>query len=221
MAVRLHKVLGYALTNIVENDPRLKRSPRDIFEEIDADGKSCTARFWAELKKHKRWETHFWTPAQRKEFDLLRMMDSGDDSNRIVVFVPASKVVTWRRFGDDIDYYEAKAVAQAVGEDWCEARLRPLSIPLHHYDQYVDTRYPEDGERTLRITELTTLLGGRTAVSKSKASLEVLGYTERDYMSFVRPMIPLCVRTFCRVFDLFKDPEAVWELQPAVNVYWS
>ncbi len=221
MAVRLHKVLGYALTDIVENDPRLKRSPRDIFEEIDADDKSCTARFWAELKKHKFWETHLWTPAERKEFDLLKMMDLGDDSNRIVVFVPASKIQTWRRFGDDIDYYEAKARALEQGVDWIEERIRTLTTPLYHYDQYVDKRYPEDQGRIVRVTELTTLLGGRSAVSKSKASLEALGYTEGDFRNFVCPMIPLCVRTFCRVFDLFKEPEMVWELEPAIHTYWS
>ncbi len=220
MVVRLYKVLGYALTDIVENDPRLKRSPHDIFEEIDEDGESCATRFWAELDSQKGfWEN--WTEERRKEFDLLKMMDWGDESDQIVVFVPASKIETWRRSNDDIDYYEDKARAEGLGEDWCEARVRTLSIPLYHYDRYVDKRYPREMERTLRITDLTNLLGGLAAVSKSKASLEALGYTEADYKRFVRPLIPLCVRTFCRVFDLFKDPEMVWELQPAVNVYWS
>ena len=151
------------------------------------------------------------------------MLDTGSESGDIVTFIPAGKAKRWTRYDDDIDYFEARADAGPKAEIyWPQNSLKKIHGPIYHYDKYVDRRCPDFlGEKTVKITELINLIGGYVAVSKSEVSLEALGYTKQEFLRYVRPYIPLSIRIFCEVFDIFHDPEMVWELEPAVHTYWG
>lgn len=227
--IRLYKVLGYALTDITEGDERLSRPINELFAYLDENEEESKKLFWDGMNRERErrviYETQFWTDEQRDSLDLLRMMNTGDESNSVVVFIPASKVKEWRRSDDDIDYYELKA-EHGAGEGIldmasCPVGLKTFSAPIYHYSSYVDRRDPDNFETAGKLSELIRLLGGMDAVKNSKVSLEALHYTKEEFTQYVRPQVPLCVRNFCEVFNVFRDPEMVWDLKPAVNVYWG
>jgi len=129
MGIRIHKVLGYALTDVAEDDPRLAVGRRD-FDGDGPDGRpgrlsALTVNDlveWAEADLDKDG------PDRRARLSLLMMRSicrpdtwKGRGAARladhvhwgwrettpgVLLFVPPPLAGSWARTNDDIDYYE-------------------------------------------------------------------------------------------------------------------
>ena len=143
----------------------------------------------------------------------------------VLAIVPYTERASWCRYDDMIDYMEegkgAKGRRVCVYGDglypwignYCDIRTgeRKDTDIACTYRRYMNTKPSRRSGYTLQQL--------RTHASRLAAAM---GFKSLDECStYLRPVVPTCVRLLCEFCEIFKDPMMIRQLQPLLYVYWS
>lgn len=243
MGVRIHKVIGYGLTDVVPSkekgvyrpdDPRL--NPHSIlFDQEGEWSKGAYVDFlnkkaeaddgWGEYKLQAHTasdELKHWTPDQsfvyQGEYGL---------PNVLLVTVPVMHSA-WFRYADAIDYEES--LMRPAGEPvnyW-----KPIKNGIYPYARfYMDSRTGNtlmgiEPERF--VYTLETLK--RKLSEEARAKFLFLRDEMAHKMGFVdaeeaerlmAPIVPDEIKNLCEFGKLFTEPKYMSQLRPILYVFWS
>jgi hypothetical protein len=231
MGIRVHKILGYGLTDVLCGDfkiidPRFTdRLQNDDFSELtfgsfieflegkkELDGPDSEAAWtyitvqslFRDCKKPK-WDTYdsfFHDP----EYGL----------KNVFVVVPAEESSRWYRHDDMIDYIEESSM---------ESRVKLIDRSLYPYESYMDARTGErvrNGSQIISTMRYLEQLEGLEGVEQSMSYAKEHGFScKEDLFKILVPYVPHSVRYLCEWAGIFKDPKTALELRPMVYVYWA
>jgi hypothetical protein len=236
MGIRVHKVIGYGLTDLKCKkykvvDPRI--DPTGYLGDYENQEAFSRKGYLAFLKaklltasedeKHEiEWELAWfkggglaphlkdWTPYEtvkhQAEYGLPK----------VLVVCPPEMVKSWQHYDDTIDFYEETINHKQHN------RFQMLPNGAYPYEgSYMDAR---TGERVKDGIELRRIMTGMIKLSaeiKDKFSRQ-FGFDDfKTAKKFLVPTVPNSVRYVCEYLKLFKDPATVNSLRPMIYVYWS
>lgn len=230
MGTRIHKMMGYGLTDLVEGDPRLNwDSP--LFR-YDLDGREHVERYldWAaergefdvarSLLKDK-------DARQAREFDVQRCFAWGTkDYGLGNVFCARPLAWTdWYRSDDAIDWQEQTMSPGGQRDD-----VKVSRHGIYPHISYMDLR---DGER-IKNSDVHAWHRSRYRLEEEgegpagylRAALEELarmaGFDGHDdALRHCVPHVPDEVRRLAEFAEAFTDPSVALQLRPMVYTWWG
>lgn len=229
MGIRINKVIGYGLDDVVtENgvitDSRINPdSP--LLTGIDEGGDD----YWAYLEKAAE------AGDEDAEHDLLMWTAFGRDADtrwlvthqaecglpNVLVVRPVG-FPAWRRHDDPIDYQE-----EVLRDDHPDPRVvRPLG-GLHPFNgQHMDVRTGKRIEGTMVNTWRRVVNSTSENEESRLAALDLLarglGYADHaEAERFVAPFVPHEIRHVCAWGGLFTSEEVCLQLRPLIYTYWA
>lgn len=229
MGIRIHKVLGYGLTDIyydnIADDPRFNPYGFFISEQNEKD--FPIKQFYVELELITRDSSApfdlFLLKQQIKQKELtdfhgVMVHDPEFGLKSVCVFIPPTEIDNWHRYDNIIDYIEACNNANGFNH------VQKLSKPIYPYDAYMDTRTfpPKPVDRIMR--ELRVMVNNPKItkwVSNDKIT-EMYGFKSvEDFKAKVVPLVPRELVETLRFLKIFRDPNTIYSLRPMIYTYWS
>lgn len=246
MGIRVHKTLGYGLTDLSCEGHKITD------ERINPDG----------ILNSNRWEDTDWTREAYQEY-LEKIENSPQDElsnhfsldasldiyslneglkswqptssvihspefglSNVLCIVPPCMHKDWNRYDDSIDYVEETMVYQEVNR---VVTFKKGFFPWN--DIYVDSRTGKrlrcDNhdrycylKRYLKATkDHSTKTRVRNLIQKE---IEEMGFKDQQELNkFIIPAIPTSIRLFCNFTRIFQDEKTVFSLRPMLYVHWS
>jgi len=129
---------------------------------------------------------------------------------------------SWRRYDDTIDYYENrvyKKQLESVVVDLSEYGVRGL----HPYDSFMllkpgrenKTNWDKDYMEIGRYNMLTGHWDpGQPPMAKDK---DLLKHLQEDWA----PSIPTSIKLFCHYYNVFRDPDTIFDMKPLLCQWWG
>jgi hypothetical protein len=246
MGIRIHKILGYALTDVEADtdkweitDPRFNREGYLFDREEEAfsiDGfveylerrieemESNEERAF-DLKLLMRNLTAEKGDPMRYDFhgfyDIVNYdMEFGDSS--VLITVPPSCTKEWNRYDDAIDYYDPVNRSEDGG---IEPNVIPINRALYPWDWYMNTKTNPptklDGDQhQLYIMARRMLIDGKYPVND--ATYELIGVKNGEELkNNIVPIIPLELEEVLKYLKIFKDDNTIYTLRPIIYGYWG
>lgn len=239
MGIRIHKMIGYGLTDLVEDDPRINWDSPLL--QFDLHGGEEDMRKYVEfldaraavLKEKGDLEHYGWSSESSwvknkfmdapRQFDLSRAFTWGtsDYGMENVFCVRQYSYDDWYRYDDTIDYLECEPYQDSV---------RKLPYGLFPYsDSYMDTRTGERAPRELnewmrvwnnvKDKDKETFFTGNYKLLNKLAGLA--GMTHKDAEEFIVPMVPSTIRAQCEFAESFTDENTWMQMRPMIYTYWG
>ena len=233
MGIRIHKALGYGLTDVQFDakkykltDPRFNTSSilTDPFNEKYS--KENYKKFLL-TKDSEDWQVKFEKAAVREK-ETCPPEDCfiyGTEylSGNVFCCIPISDCKRWRRFDDHIDYYESS--------NKLENSVKILEDSIYPYIDYwdcrtgnrLDTSYSCAIRRIANAAKENKIdISQVTSHSEDAGILPKLGYkTLQEAIEFTKPAIPKCLEFLIEFSDVFVSKETIWQLKPMIYTYWS
>lgn len=245
MGIRVHKMIGYGINNLVEDDPRveinilqnfcneelngkdflkfIKSEKEEIIEAIlSEEGSQEQAELaykflvgWKEEKGFKKYE-NYKSVGYDDEFGL----------GNVLLLTPPSMAGNWSRYNDSIDWSEETQNHNQA------ARYQLLNHPLYPFDfKYALLR----GAKKFSVEEIkqNSSLVGRRSLEQYDARvltsdiMNLMSYGEntpfkQEFMASYRPALPAELVAFMLWSRAFTDLDAMKDsLRPMLYVYWS
>ncbi len=239
MGLRIHKAMGFGLSNLQSKDYRFvdSRLAPDGFLMVGYEDREEFT-----LPGHVEWLRNkiLGTPEDRNpdlagqslldrcKFELLMLeqatvLPSVDECvveavefglPDTVLIVPPLYVKDWTRYSDDIDYY-----VECVRDDAGPARIDRPKYGIFPYEGcFMDRR---DGRRLKSDANLFKL-EPRNHHYQWDEIAKCLGFAdEQEARANVAVAVPDCVLLLCEYLRLFKDPDTARYLEPMVYTYWA
>lgn len=227
MGIRINKMCGWGLTDLVKDDPRINWDGRyfdyrrgdftyegylEVAKTVPGTFTSLDSLFFEDRKK-----------AGKKLPDprYAAVFGSVDVGLENVMCVRPLSMPDWHRHDDIIDYLEAGV------EPNSEARV--LDHSIYPYSGYMDAR---TGERLQRGIEIKRWMQIVEKLGKEDSTARVLGevagvFEKANEMSyeyakkFVVPDVSPDVRAVAKYLDIFATEDAWKGLRPMVYTYWG
>jgi len=243
VGIRIHKMLGYALTNVEADtnkweitDPRFNKDGYmfDMEEQkFSVDG-------------FKAYLTKQIIAAQNDEdqrFDLkliLRGLESNKDDmfsrpisglhqcieydmefgeSEVFLVVPPSCAKEWNRYDDAIDYYDPtnEAIDGGIANS-----VIPIDRPLWPWDSLMNTKTNPPSKLDYTQTHQYNLWKNDNIVTDEDEYVQRIGFDNVEEMKrCVMPMIPLEVVELLKYLKIFTDDKYIYELRPIIYGYWG
>lgn len=234
MGIRLHKVIGYGLTDVVTKDGTVLDDPR-----IDAD-----SPFVGGVRPDGHLSYLDWlksTPHDEDDFGLLfeiQALESGQDygpeqyavtwapeygMENVLVVRPLTER-TWDRSDNPIDYAEHNVTGLEP-----DNRVHVLRGGLYPYDGlWMDSRTGEQimgpdrplhTWNTVRRAEDSGWEDRPRILDHLAAQMGFTDHAEAERC--VVPLVPDSVRRLCEWGGLFTGPDVWLQLRPLLYVYWG
>lgn len=236
MGIRVHKVLGYGLTDVVCESYRIS-DPR-----INPESKFVNDDLWdLEVEDYRDWlkekseggrddlgNMDYWIMKERLEDSRGRKYSMSDSFvhqaeyglDNVILLSPVTHT-DWRRFDDSIDYVEETYMRER-GETQID-RVNVLPHGIYPYSSiYMDCRTGErlkDPHETLwrrRFFHEGITDSDRDGIAK------VLGFENfEEANKVIAPIVPREIRDLAEYGELFLDPMGWTQLRPLHYVYWA
>lgn len=228
MGIRINKMCGWGLTDLVEDDPRINWGSRYFdyrLSDYNVD------EFLKDAKERDYYTygldamlVRDWRKIGKKdpEMGACAVFGSPDSGLENVVCIRPMSSPEWHRFDDTLDWLEAG------GEP--DSSVRVLDHGIFPYDSlYMDARTGEvlkngvEVRRWVRIVErageesLDAVVQGEIAGVFEKVNRMTYEYAKK----FVVPNVPGDVRAVVDYLGIFADPEAWKSLRPMIYTYWG
>jgi hypothetical protein len=225
VGIRVTKVLGYGLTDIVKNDnkwtdPRFNSAFWKKLGEEDLDAKGLYAYVRSvlnTLSDNDKSRARMLLDSLKNEskdvyIDNCFAADlESEDSTNFVVIAPECQR-QWYRHDDMIDYLECP-----YGE-----KVTPIDRPLYPYDSWMHAGTGEGLREIHNVVQVIRHFVKYPEAGQPEDYLKVHGYASLDeFRAIVVPYVPLSVRLLCEYVGVFKDPKTVLSLRPMIYSYWS
>jgi len=237
VGIRVHKKLGYGLTDI-QTKEGAGWQITDERVNLDAapfkSGKECPS-----IEEYREW-----LEAQRKEGDIevdlelsfLREPEPGGPKHsldyavthegeyglpNVLLITPPTYERTWSRMDNAIDYIEETYLRKDV-KDPCENRADVLRHGIYPFIGYMDRRTGEKVDD--RIFNWIRATNTSTPLPEGELDLvaEACGFeSSKDAWENVAPIIPNDIKNLANFLDLFTSPDVLLQLRPILYTYWS
>lgn len=244
MGIRIKKVLGYGLVDVALNEDGEITDYRFTQEWKDdpwGDEHEKTIEGYMKFSKRKQEEseekvlprdihlfpqTNFIGGKEPRLDDFLTL-DTEYGLPNVVVFTPITGT-QWKRYDDQIDYYEEKA----NGHYSVEPHVSVLDVPLYPYDNYINNETGEWAENNIRewiymIRNIRMDMKHRPNSEKIDTQSELLKIAlkelgcEANWQEKWNVAIPEQIIDYCDYMNVFTDRSTIFKLQPMIYVYWS
>lgn len=228
MGIRIHKMCGYGLTDLVEDDPRINWGSKYFnysYSDYDLD----------EFLEHSKRRDYYlggldsimvrqWRKKGKKDQNPLEcaVFGNADMGLENVMCVRPISSPEWHRSDDTLDWLESG------GEP--DSTVRLLDHGIFPYDGlYMDARTGEhlkngvDIKRWLRIVGKVgeeardAIIAGEYAGVFEKAT----GMDYEEAKEFLVPNVPGDVRNVAEYLGIFATEDAWKDLRPMVYTYWG
>jgi hypothetical protein len=226
MGIRVHKALGYGLTDVAfdkENyeiiDGRF--NPNAIKREnIVAD------RFIAFLKTKltediEDFDTKILITTLENKMPLSLVwssfvMQTTFGGASIFLITPVEYIDEWHRYDEMIDWVEESQNYQQTN------RYQLIDRPLYPYDVFMHADTGEIFPHGCQMTSVVNQLLKSGELNSCTEFLKAKGFGSiTEFKNTVVPKVPMSVRYMAEWLGIFKDPKTVLNLRPMVTVYWS
>lgn len=242
MGIRINKVIGYGLTDVIADTDNwnLKNDPR--FNQKGYFGMDCETQedsFSVEGFKEyleKKIESLVEGDFSRMELMLTKrfledtklhgiwegaVYDMEFGNPEVMVFVPLTSVNRWKRYDDMIDYYDPVNSSQDSG---IENSLIKLNRALYPYDSYVNIK--SGVPVRLNSLQWQTLIfiknRGDDGLKDGDVILSELGVESREELEkYIVPTIPEELIELIKYLKIFNDEKDIYQLRPMIYGYWS
>lgn len=246
MSLRLNKAIGYALTDLVPDDPRINHeSPLLNWTRFEEEDENFVApsfeAYIARLQEAAEAGTAGFGP--RVEASLLgNMLSKGDGTARltdsvihqpesgpnILVLIPPIYLYlhSWHRTDDSIDYVETRLLP-GQGRD---NQLTHLKVGLGVYSsRFMDidgTELSSAAEEFLQMAEAGMPEEELDSIARTIRPLQwsddrqVYSYAEEAYPRIV-PAVPSDLRRLAEYGQLFTSDNVWKSLRPVLYRYWA
>lgn len=241
MGIRIHKVLGYGLTDVASSPYRMSSIDRDkshhdllrdsrfdptgyfVTDIINAENQFKVDQFRVQLELIcANSDVSILTLFKHQlnenpSSDIFNIMtydpEFGDPS--VVLFTPPFHP-DWERYDDIIDYTEAKGVPLN--------NVQVLDTPIYPYVRWMDLRNPKEHPDKVLVDAATTFKFNPKF--RDKINVEEIkkrfGFNSIDDMlENIVPVVPEEIVELTRYLKVFKDPNTVYQLKPMIYTYWS
>ncbi|MER6605817.1 hypothetical protein ABT282_07840 [Streptomyces sp. NPDC000927] len=229
MGIRIHKVLGYGLTNVrtVDGEIEDQRINPDSHFLTDSIPSHKYQDYLADLAdagdESAELELDLLDMAPSKEADTSHLCTWGKVSNAPhILLVQPVGFPRWRRHDDPIDYEQ-----EVLREDHPSPNVTRTVSGIHPFSaQYMDVR---TGEKLAGETVMTwhRFQEGKHSDEDLRQRIldkiaQGLGYKDHaEAESLIAPMVPEEVRRVCAWGQIFTKPEVCFELRPMIYTYWA
>jgi len=243
MGIRIHKSIGYALTDViydednwtVENDGRFDPDGWMMLDCEESEERYTMAGF----KKH----IEALLPVNKKDHNhgehfelylLLQLMDAGNvkelysyiiydmefGAGNVLMLIPPGNN-DWVRYDDIIDYYDP---ANRENDGGITESIIPIDRPIWPYESYnnLKTMPPTALTGVQQQFYNTVKYRGLEKYTDQQAVAEILGLdTPAEFETHIAPVIPLALVEMLKYVKMFKDERTIYELRPIIYGYWG
>lgn len=215
MGIRIHKEIGWVITDLKENDPRVN------WEVVKT--------FWSKTEKELK-DFQNWVKEQDKtvkgRHGMNHLSYKIDEDLRLSSFVFYDEEclkktiligdgwVNHTRWDDDIDYVE-DYLKRKNGKKQIKDSIQFLRDGYYPYQQF--WMLAETGEHLRNVQRCNgEFFFGTDELNDRFGSL-----TQEDLDKVIVPRLPLVVEDICQYFKVFTDEKTKLQLRPALATYWS
>jgi hypothetical protein len=244
MSLHLNKAIGYALTNLADNDPRINQDSPLLFwsrfEEENDDFVVPTLESYASWLEEKaaageggfgtRTEAKLLRSARGLRLHRLELTDAvvhRDESGpETLVLISPVSLHRWCRADDSIDYIEASLLPDGGRDD----SLVPLQRGISGYaDRFMDVDGTELNEEAARLIYLAGLGMPEDELDSMASQIKPLDRTDdrhsyanaADVSERIVPLVPPDLRRLAEYGQLFTSDDVWKQLRPVLYTYWS
>ncbi len=241
MGTRIHKSIGYALTDIiydcdnwtVENDGRFDPEGWMMLDWEEKEDRYTLEGFTEHLdallpKNDEIDHAVFDLMLLRKQItegDVKELyhymhydMEFGDGN--VLLFIPPGHN-NWTRYDDIIDYYDP---ANRETDAGITNSVIPIDRALWPYESYVNLKTMPPVMLNSRQQHLynTVKYRGLEKYTEVDQILRKLGLdTAEEFKTHIAPIIPQGLVELLRYVKMFKDEKFIFELRPIIYGYWG
>lgn len=244
MALRLNKALGYALTDLVDNDPRINPDSPLLFwsrfEEEDEDFVVPTLDSYAAWLEQKaaagdggfgtRTEAKLLQSERSRRLHHLELTDAvvhqTETGPETLVLIPPVSLHRWCRNDDSIDYIEASLLPDG-GRDNSLVRLQQgISV---YAGRFMDIDGTELNEHARHFVYFAGQGMPEEEMDNVASRIKPLAPTDdrhpyagaADARDRIVPLVPADLRRLAEYGQLFTGPDVWKQLRPVLYTYWA
>ncbi|MET4143964.1 hypothetical protein [Arthrobacter sp. UYCo732] len=243
MALRLNKALGYALTDLIEDDPRINPDSPLLFwsrlEEEDEDFEVPTLdsyAAWLEAQAEvglggfgTRTEAKLLQSERSRSLHHLELTDAvvqPETGPDVLLLIPPVSLHRWCRSDDAIDYVETSLLPDGGQDNTLVALQRGLGA---HSERFMDV----DGTELNRDAQQFAYFAGMSMpeeeldniasrIRTADPSLDRLMYSgAAEARERVVPCVPSDLRRLAEYGQLFTSGDVWKQLHPVLYTYWG
>jgi len=235
MGLRIHKVLGYGLTDVKTDgceitDSRFNKNSILInayavltyCDYLDFLKQKQQEIDDYELKVERSQVKAFIKKAQRCDsMNKYFTYDCGEGCPSVIVITPCYHE-DWIHYDDPIDY--AEEVGRGTGPENRWKVLNGIFPYLSYFNRKTGERFPVDGKQLID-NAIRNMDSGYGTYKENQEYLDTLcrsyGLKDSTEYGFVAPIVPPPVRYMAEFAQVFNKPETINELKPLLYTYWS
>lgn len=234
MGIRVHKLLGYGLTDVQSDDPGYKITDERI--NTESPGLNFEAPTISEYRS--------WLEARREqdgletdlELSFLREPEPGDPKfslddavvwngeyglSNVLVISPPTYQRKWSRYDDAIDYIEETYLRKPIEEPQAN-RVDVLRHGIYPFIGYMDKRTGEKLDDKIFYWVRATNASEKLEEYELDLLAKACGFNSNlEAWENVAPIVPNDVKNIAFFLELF-TPLGTWlQLRPVLYTYWS
>jgi hypothetical protein len=230
MGIRVHKDLGYGLTDVKTKDfdiidPRINPSfnddlSRDDFLSFLASRPPTPDMPFFQIASTAMMvkDSKFWEPrnsvVQDSEFGLPG----------VLLIIPPGFTDSWRRHDHMIDWVEETMTAD--GSKSQLNHVRELPRPLYPFDSWMDARtglvLPDSARQYIEIRAFANEAGPKKHSIDLDAVAANAGFADaREADTMIVPNVPHAVRLLAEFLGIFTDNKTSLSLKPLLYTWWG
>jgi len=237
MGIRIHKAIGYGLTNVIADKENwdLRTDPRFnpegyLFKEENFNLEGFSKYI------DKRIEE--LVEGDERPFDLQLLKNQIEDggveelyraviydmefgSSNVILFIPPSSVKSWTRYDDMIDYYDPGNRSEDGGI--IESVIK-IDRPLWPWESWINIKTFPPVQLTGMQNQLFNAVRnlGYENLTKPEQALDEIGVDSvKELKTCIVPLIPNELIEMIKYLKIFVDDKCIYQLRPMIYGYWG
>lgn len=230
MGIRVHKLLGWGLTDVKCKNGKIDDPRFSSFSPVAGDYEDRENKFTLEnyknwLKKKKRkdkdWQLSWELSGVEKEEkdNLMRCFvhDAEYGNPKVFCCIPVLNFQEWFRYDDLIDYYEVSLTGKGPIN-----KAKILDVPIYPHLGFMDSR---DGRK---VDDQYSFCFSRERKTKNKNMIELdrlakeSGFSNyEEAQKYFSPIVCPSVRYMVEFANVFVDNNTIFQMKPMIYTYWS
>jgi len=237
MGIRIHKAIGYGLTDVIadEDSWSLKNDPRFNPNGYMFEGENAFTRNGFTEYINSRIEE--LGNEDFDQFDLLLLKrqiepmmtelyhsvvyDMEFGNPEVILFIPPTSIKNWTRYDDMIDYYDPANHSKDGGI--AESVIK-IDRPLWPWEAYINIKtIPPTRLTNMQYQAHNTIRNlGLKQMKSPELMLKSVGVaTKEELDAYIVPIIPAELVELIKYLKIFTDDKYIYQLRPLIYGYWG
>lgn len=236
MGTRIHKALGYGLTDVETKEHRIVDDRFNSFSVINFEDCEYAEERWT-FQGYAEWLQKHESTMEEKDFDRfmlhLEIKQINEEKSRnyldrcfihmtefldpkVLCCIPASSINDWYRFDSTLDYYEERK------RDSLEPRVEVMDDPIYPYLNYWDCRDGRKIDAEFSFAFRRLINSGYKFDDGTDKLAQICGFEDsQDCLDHMKPIVPCNLRWLLEYSKIFKDTDStILEFRPMIYTYW-